>query len=204
MQIYFPDLVCRKSSNIRILCGNRVETCCYARDTCAVWAYYISDKSFPSAYTQDSRLWLCRHTDGTKASWAASSPLWQKQILPHLPLFCLKASHRYDFLPTVRELKMKISKLGVRESCRSMTLNSHLLSSWTCEYWKWSIWFAQAPPLISHLLSAIFLYSYFLQCHLNVMGFSFFPSFILFLFFSVFLYQFCVWIERHFIFTLLL
>ncbi|KAI4818373.1 hypothetical protein KUCAC02_011716, partial [Chaenocephalus aceratus] len=48
------------------------------------------------------------------------------------------ASHRYDFLPTVQELKMKISKLGVRESCRSMTLNSHLLSSWTCEYWKWS------------------------------------------------------------------
>lgn len=60
--------------------------------------------------------------------------LWQKQILPHLSPFCLKASHRYDFLPSVWEPKMRISKLEVRESCRSLTLDSHLLCSRTCEY----------------------------------------------------------------------
>lgn len=72
-------------------------------------------------------------------------PLRQKQILPHLSLFCLKASHRYDFLPSVGKLKMRISKLGVRESCRSLTLDSHL--SWTCERRIWSRWLGHASPL---------------------------------------------------------
>lgn len=91
---------------------------------------------------------------------AEQPPLWQKQILPHLSLFCLKASHRYDFLPSVRELKMRISKLGVWESCRSLTLDSHFISIWTCECWSWSIWHGLASPLFSHLLSAVVLYFY--------------------------------------------
>lgn len=60
-------------------------------------------------------------------------PVRQKQILPHLLLFCLKASHKYDLSLSVWKLKMRISKLEVRESCRSLTLDSHL--NWTCEYW---------------------------------------------------------------------
>lgn len=103
-------------------------------------------------------------------------PLWQKQILPHLSLFCLKASHRYDFLPSVRELKMRISKLGVRESCRSLTLDSHLLSSWTCECWSWSIWRGRASSLFSHLLSTFFLCFYLSTISSLCNGFFFFFS----------------------------
>lgn len=91
------------------------------------------------------------------SSWAAC--LWQKQILPHLSLFCLKASHRYDFLPSVQELKMRISKLGVRESCQSLTLDSHLLSSWTCEYWIWFIWPCYTSTLFCHLYYLFILLS---------------------------------------------
>lgn len=58
-------------------------------------------------------------------------PERQKQILPHLVLFCLKASHKYDLSLSAWKPKMRISKLEVRESCRGLTLDSHL--HWTCE-----------------------------------------------------------------------
>lgn len=105
-------------------------------------------------------------------------PVCQKQILPHLSLFWLKASHRYDFLPSVRELKMRISKLGVRESCRSLTLDSHLLSSRTCEYWSWSTAQLRFSIILSSLL---FLHLYLSTIFSHCNGF-FFSS----LFFSLF------------------
>lgn len=93
-------------------------------------------------------LWLetfncsCVETQMKKKEVDEQPPLWQKQILPHLSLFCLKAPHKYDLLLSVWKLKMRISKLEVRESCRSLTLDSHL--SWTCERWSWSIWLDHA------------------------------------------------------------
>lgn len=93
---------------------------------------------------------------------AEQLPFWQKQILPHLFLFCLKASHRYDFLHLVQKLKMRITKLGVRESCRSLTLGSHLLSSWTCECWELICGCGYAFPLFSHVLHLfLFLYLFY-------------------------------------------
>lgn len=59
------------------------------------------------------------------------------------------------------ELKIRIFKLEVRESCQSLTLDSHLPSSRTCEYWIWSTerFFQAFALLFEHLLN-IFFYLY--------------------------------------------
>lgn len=95
--------------------------------------------------------------------------LWQKQILPHLSLFCPKASHRYDLLLSVWKLKMRISKLEVRELCQSLTLYSHL--NWTCENWIWSIWVAHATPLscLSFGLLLFFYHIFAIWCFSSAM-----------------------------------
>lgn len=126
---------------------------------------------------QQTVLQRCVHTEGTKTRLVVEpSPLWalsDTQILPHLSRFCLKASHRYDFLPPVRELKMRISKLGIRESCRSLTLDSHLPSSWTPERCSWSMApprTSNSSPIFSCLSNPLFVTPSFLRnvffCHL--------------------------------------
>lgn len=59
------------------------------------------------------------------------------------------------------ELKMRISKLEARESCRSLTSDFHLLSSRTCEYWIWSTWWlCYASALLFQLLFSTFCYDF--------------------------------------------
>lgn len=57
------------------------------------------------------------------------------------------------------ELKIRISKLEVRESCRSLTFDSHLRCSRTCEFWILSMmWLCHAFTLLSEHLLMISLY----------------------------------------------
>lgn len=57
------------------------------------------------------------------------------------------------------ELKIRISKLEVRESCRSLTLDSHLRCSRTCEFWILStICLCHAFALLPEHLLMISLY----------------------------------------------
>lgn len=49
------------------------------------------------------------------------------------------------FISLSLETENETPQIKVRDSCWSLTLDSHLY--WTCEYWIWSIWFSCASPL---------------------------------------------------------
>ena len=75
--------------------------------------------------------YIGRGTTAVQAQSGTTLRCCEIQILPHLAAFCLKASHRYDFLPSPnREPKMRNLQIRVTEWRRSLTPTSHLPFSW--------------------------------------------------------------------------